>query len=199
MKKILIPIFILLMTVSCGRKQETIQNEIKEQENHSVLTEGAKSEENTQTVQEKENTVTENRKIGDVTMGFIDFPEDWEEVPQEGEKGKEINKDNELSIKINTVHVKNSESINLDKIREEMFEYSLKETFKTSIVEKRDVTVNGYSSKQIYVEMPDENIVLMNFIQTGGRIYYVEVSGPKERINEAEDIVDKSWKPRNAD
>ena len=192
-KKIIFIILSFQLIISCsgGKNDESVKTEKnQEAKNESFLNEANKIETSGNS-QNQVNKKGNKEKFGNEEVGYIDFPEGWKEIDDTKTSitSKVIEKDYQ-SIRLDIID--NNKGKNLEQLRDSMAEEA-RNLYKTSIIEKKEATINSYPAKQILIKMPDDTVILMSLLNVNEKFYYIEIIGNEEEVKENFEFINNSW------
>lgn len=171
--KILLTIFLTILLISCGTKQ---QEEKKPQ---------------------KENTVKENKeeRYGSELVGYVTKPEEWKYFndANASPNAKQISL---TPFDIVTLDILSTDNqVTAEELRDRSYEGYINERgVPKENITKKEVTVNNFKGKGLTIKIPDGREIIINLIDHNGNVYFISQEGMPEKREELSKVVN-TWRP----
>ncbi|MBP6280730.1 MAG: hypothetical protein KBA67_02660 [Leptotrichiaceae bacterium] len=182
MKKKLLFLLLFVATFSCGKTNKESKSSDKTVNNKNVKIE----------VSEK----VEVLRKGSEKTGYVTLTKDWEIVHrQEGEVEVIIFENSKKKEEYITLMQNTTDIYDINSMALSAYEKLTRNEEDAKYVKKlKESTLNGKKSIQLETNYPNETAV-KNYTEHNGKIYMIEVAGPKESIETLFNIVNQTWNP----
>lgn len=141
----------------------------------------------------KTKNYSSKQRVGNTTVGFIDFPNGWTNFydPNAGTTAVQISKGPINIVTLDTVPndgnlVATQGIINLQN-------HFLQMGLKKENTKLAKATINGNKAEELNISVPDGRKLIIYLIDKDKKIYYISLEGLPEEIPNLFNVIDNSW------